>query len=393
MNTSLTYRTLSLAVLISCPTFALGQSNTSTIELPSMSLERLKNYVSTDLFYTHDYISNTGGAKSGPRNLGALDIYIESDLSKYSDVDGEIQFHYLHVNQNDGRGAIGDSQAASNIDMPTQVDRMVDIWYQHNFSNRLNVKAGLQDISMEYDITESSLSFLNSSFGIGPDISMSGPNGASVWPITGLGIRSLYNFTDELSLRTGLFDANPGDQKTYRSFHSDVGNNEGLLHISELAHQNDDRKMGAAVWNYSKSQQKLTGNNSETSFGTYGIFEQKIGHSLWTFFRAGWANPVVNIVHSNVATGVVYRGLLQKKKSLDELGAGVTRAHMSKGFVQAEEAESNASGDETAYEAYYQFKPMKIISLRPDVQYITNPSGLNNLKDAWAVGMRTVVEI
>jgi porin len=392
MNTRLTCKTLSLAVLVSA-TSAWGQSNTSSVELPNFSLERLKDYVSTDLFYTHDYISNTGGAKAGPRNLGALDLYIDSDLSKYSSVQGEMQFHYLHVNQNDTRGGIGDSQAASNIDMPTQVDRMVDVWYQHNFSDHFNVKVGLQDISMEYDITESSLSFLNSSFGIGPDISMSGPNGAGVWPITGLGIRSLYNFTDELSLRTGIFDANPGGQETYRSFHSDIGNNEGLLHISELAHQKENRKIGGAVWNYSKTQEKLSGNNSETSFGAYGIFEQKLNHSLWTFFRAGWGNPVVNVVHSNIATGVVYKGLFQKKKTIDEVGAGVTRAHMSKGFLQSENAKSSATGNETAYEAYYNFKPMKILSLRPDVQYITNPSGVNNLKDAWAVGLRSVVEL
>jgi len=36
---------------------------------------------------------------------------------------------------------------------------------------------------------------------------------------------------------------------------------------------------------------------------------------------------------------------------------------------------------------------MKILSLRPDVQYITNPSGLKNLKNAWALGLRTVVEL
>lgn len=392
MNVRSAYKTLSLALLFSAPS-AWCQSNTTVGNLPSFNWERLKNYVSSDFFYTNDFISNTGGAKSGPRNIGALDLYIESDLSKYSEVQGELQFHYLHINLNDTRGGIGDSQTASNIDMPTQVDRIVDLWYQHNFTTEFNIKIGLQDISMEYDITPSSLSFLNSSFGIGPDISMSGPNGASVWPITGLGIRSLYNFTDELSLRTGIFDANPGDQSTYRSFHTDVGMNEGFLHMSELAHEIDTRKIGLAVWNYSNAQKKLSKNGAETSYGTYGIFEQKLNHSIWAFFRAGWANPVVNLVHSNVATGIVYKGLIQKKKQIDEMGLGITRAHMTKGFLQNQEAKNLANGNETAYEAYYQFKPLNILSLRPDVQYITNPSGLNNVKNALAVGLRTVVEL
>ncbi|MBA2405231.1 MAG: carbohydrate porin [Bdellovibrionales bacterium] len=391
MNTRLTYKTLVLGLLVS--SFAAwGQSTTSNIEFPSFKLNRLKDYISADLFYTHDFVSSTGGVKAGPRNIGALDIYIESDLSKYSSVQGEFMAHYIHINQNDTRASIGDAQGASNIDMPQQVDRIVDLWYQQNWNDKIKTLAGIHDISMEFNVTESSLSFLNASFGTSAELSLAGP---SLYPITSLGTRTQYMFNDELSLKTGLYDANVGDETTYRSFHSDIGNQTGYMHISELAHQQDHQKVALAGWNFTRSQEKLAADGRANSYGTYGLYERKFGHNTWAFARYGWANPLVSAIQSNVSTGVVYRGILQRKKTNDEVGMGVSQVHFSRSHMKnvAIEENSGTTSKETAYEAYYQFKPLRILSLRPDVQYITNPSGVKNIKDAWAVGMRTVVEL
>lgn len=390
MNTSLAYKTLGLGLLLSFAAF--GQSTTSTIDLPSFKWDRLKDYVQADLFYTHDYISNTGGAKSGPRNIGALDLYFESDMSKYSSAPGELMFHFIHINQNDTRASIGDAQTASNIDMPTQVDRVVDLWYQHNFSDNFKALVGLHDISTEFNVTESALLFLNSSFGTTAELSIATP---SLYPITSLGARAQYLFTDELSLKTGIYDSNPGDETTYRSFHSDIGNQNGYMQISELAHQNEEHKAGVAFWNHTKAQEQLDTTGTATAYGSYGMYEQKLNHSMWAFARVGWANPQVSAIQSNVSGGVIYRGLFQRKKTLDEAGVGITRIHLSRNARSSVEAEEGVTtvASETAYEAYYNFKPMKILSLRPDVQYITNPSGINSVKDAFAVGFRSVVEL
>jgi porin len=390
MNIRLAYKTLGLALLLSSP--AWGQSSTSVIDLPSFNLKRLRNYLSADLFYTHDFVSNTGGVKAGPRNIGALDIYIESDLSKYSALQGEFMAHYIHINQNDTRASIGDSQGASNIDMPSQIDRVVDLWYQQNWNDNLKTLIGVHDMSTEFNITESSLSFLNSSFGTSAELSSSG---LSIYPITTVGARAQYSFNEELSLKTGLYDANIGDEKNYRSFHSDIGNHTGFIHMSELAHQRDDQKVAIAGWNFTNTQEKLGANGKASSFGTYAIYEKKLGHNTWVFGRYGWANPVVSGIQSNLSTGVVYRGIFQRKKTNDEAGLGVSQVHFSRQHLKnvAIEEESSTTPKETAYEAYYQFKPMKELSLRPDVQYITHPSGIKNLKNVWAVGLRTVVEI
>lgn len=393
MNKCMAYRTLVLSLLISST--AYGQSNTTVGDLGLGLLEKIRQYVSTDLFYTHDYVSNTGGVKSGPRNIGALDLYFESDLSKYSGVEGEMMLHYTHINQNDTRALIGDAQVSSNIDVPIQVDRIADLWYQQNWSEKFKTLVGLHDISMEFNVTESSLSFLNSSFGTAADLSYSGENGPSVYPITSMGVRSLYHFTEELSLRIGFYDSNPGGPETYRSFHSDLGGHDGYLHISEVVHQNDEHKLGLGGWNYTKAQNKINSNGKATLMGLYTMAEQKFTSALHGFMRLSWANPLVNEVQSNIVAGVTYKGIFQRKKIIDEAGVGFTRAHFSRAFIrELAKAEGSAfDSDETAYEAFYNFKPIKELSLRPDVQYITHPSGLKNIKDAWAMGLRTVVEI
>src|SRR5687768_7304485 len=112
MNIRLTTKTLVLSTLL-LPS-AWGASTLSFGELPSLSWKKLQRYVSPQLTYTNDYLSSTGGEKAGPRNIGALEIFLDSDLSKYSDVQGELLVHYVHLDSSDERAAVGDAQTASN---------------------------------------------------------------------------------------------------------------------------------------------------------------------------------------------------------------------------------------------------------------------------------------
>jgi porin len=390
MNMRLTYKTHLLSLVLS--SVAIAQSTTSTFDLPNLQLNRLKDYITTDLIYTHDYVSNTGGLKAGPRNIGALDIYLGSDLSKYTRVQGELMSHFTHINQNDTRAAIGDAQGASNIDMPQQIDRIVDLWYQQNWSDSAKTLVGIHDISTEFNVTESSLSFLNASFGASAEFSLAGP---SVYPVTSIGTRTQYFFNEEFNLKVGLYDANVGDEKTYKSFHTELGNHEGYMHISELTYQNDDQHVAVAAWNFTRTHEKLGEDGNSVSYGSYALYEKKIGTNTIIFGRYGWANPLVSAIHSNLAAGAVYRGIFQTKQTNDEVGMGFSSVHFAGQHLKNIAAEENSSttANETAYEVYYQFKPLKMLSLRPDLQYITNPSGLKNIKNAWATGLRTVVEI
>jgi len=377
---------LFLAVLISTlPAFA--QTNYSQSSLDLSSLKKLKRYIQPDLFYTHDYLSNTGGEKAGPRNVGALDLYIDSDLSRYSAIRGDIRIHYTHINAPDTRGIPGDTQATSNIEAPGQIDRLTDLYYQHHLTDTQAILIGIHDISTEFNITDSSLNFLNGSFGTGTEFAMAGPNGPSIYPLSTVGIRHLGQFNQNWSLRSGLYDANPGDESTYRSFHSDIGAQNGYLLISELSYKEDERKWVIGGWGITKNQDFIADEEADdprtgTPYGGYSLYEEALGHSTLAFVRYGLANGEVSSVKSNAAFGIVQKGLLQRKKNQDEIGLGLTQVDFS---IEAR--------NETAYEIYYQFEPMSSVILRPDVQFVQNPSGSKEIDDAWVMGLRTVVNI
>lgn len=360
-----------------------AQTNLSLSELPNLNWKKINRYIQPTLFYTHDYLSSTGGEKAGPRNVGALDLFIDSDLSRYSGISGDLRVHYTHINSPDTRGIVGDAQVTSNIEMPSQVDRLTDLYYQHYLSNEFAALFGIHDVSSEFNITSSSLNFIHASFGTGAELATSGAHGPSVYPLSSLGIRTFWKINDSLSLRSGLYDAVVGDESTYRSLHSDVGNHEGYLALSELAWVSEMMKLAVAGWGITKEQESLSDSEDVgNSVGSYALLENKWGNSTWTFLRFGLANPVVTSIQSNLALGAIYQGLIQKRKAMDEIGAGLSTVQFSENL-----------SDETAYEVYYQFEPFKQVLLRPDVQYIQNPSGSTELKDAWMFGMRTVVSL
>jgi carbohydrate-selective porin OprB len=139
-----------------------------------------------------------------------------------------------------------------------------------------------------------------------------------------------------------------------------MGNHEGYMHVSELAHQNDDHKASVGGWNHLKKQVNEDEDSESTAWGSYAYYEKKVGAATWVFARMGWANPQASAIHTNAASGVAYKGIFQRKKSQDEIGFGATRVHFSR--------LTEATAHETAYERYYNLKPMKILSLRADVQ-------------------------
>ncbi len=377
-------------------THSWGQSILSFSDLKIHKLEQIVKSTDFEMFYTNDYLSNTGGEKAGPRNIGALDLYLTTEFKKFSTIDGEMMIHFTHIDGQNTNGAVGDTQGTSNIEMPVQIDRFTDLWYQHSWSPRVKSLFGLHDLSSEFNVTESTLNFINSAFGTSTEIALSGTAGSSLYPITSVGLRNSFQFTEEVKLLAAIYDANPGDETTYRSFHSDIGNTEGYMLISEASYETVTQKFAIGGWSHTNKVSKyLDESEKSTSSGTYAIYQRSLGPNVWAFLRYGWANPKVSMIQSNAVAGAVYRGIFQKKKFEDEIGIGASSAKFSGNHRKSEEnfVSQGSPLAETVYEAYYQFKPMNNLQLRPDVQYIQNPTGLNNLNDAWSFGFRSVIQI
>src|SRR5258708_30891015 len=113
----------------------------------------------------------------------------------------------LHGGQPDD--FVGGAQGVSSITGPRGA-RLDEAWLQHNFlGNRLSLLAGRYDLNGEFYRLHSAALFLNSSFGMGPEISQSGAAGPSGFPSTALAPPVQHNATPAPVLPAALLTRTP----------------------------------------------------------------------------------------------------------------------------------------------------------------------------------------
>lgn len=83
----------------------------------------------------------------------------------------------------------GDRQVLDDIDAPGEW-KLYEAWFEQTLlGGRLSLRAGLYDLNGGFDVIETAAPFLNSSFGIGHDVSQSGENGPIIFPTTSIAAR------------------------------------------------------------------------------------------------------------------------------------------------------------------------------------------------------------
>jgi carbohydrate-selective porin OprB len=80
-------------------------------------------------------------------------------------------------------------------------------------------------------------------------------------------------------------------------------------------------------------------------------------------------------IGDSLVAGLVYRGPVPGRDR-DSMGIGFARAELFRG----------GTNKESIFELYYRFEATPRLSIQPDLQYISTPSGI--LRDALAVGVR-----
>jgi porin len=105
---------------------------------------------------------------------------------------------------------------------------------------------------------------------------------------------------------------------------------------------------------------------------------------LWAFMRYSFAHPEVNRINHFWSVGAEYKGLIPGRDK-DVLAFGVAQSILSKTFRH----NINGLADrETVYELYYAYHVTPWCIISPDLQFITNPGGLDDARDAIVGGIR-----
>ena len=396
--------------------FARAQSPDPT------KVERPTQGVSASATYDGETVSDlSGGAKRGSTYHGSLQLQAAFDFERlfgWADTTGFLYGMGLHGGQPDD--FTGAAQGVSSITGPRGA-RLDEAWLQHNFlGNRLSLLGGRYDLNAEFYRLHSAALFLNSSFGMGPEFSQSGPAGPSVFPSTSLGARVQYKATPELVLRGAVLDGMPynraGENATTR-------NGNGVLIVSEAAYLERpgnaeprnrrlrtgrfselppyDDKYAIGLWHYTATFEDLsaTATSGEPvqhrgSSGGYLLVDRLLtrspdpsGPRIAAFLQLGIGDARVNRFGSYAGAGLVVSGLIPGRH--DELGIAVASARNGSHYLeQQEQLGAPAQKSETVVELSYLAQISKSVAVQPDLQYVVHPNTDPAISNALAFLLR-----
>lgn len=327
------------------------------------------------IHYIGDLIGDaSGGRARGVNAINRLDVGLSSGDRLFG-IDGVHAQADVMLLRGGGFSAerSGDYQVVSNIDAPHAV-RPYEVWIEAPLSSFSRVKAGLIDLNNDFDVQSVGALFLNSSFGIGPDLSQSGPNGPSIFPITAPGLELTYQ-PPGWTARFGLFDARAGDPEHMHRVFPDSFGRDGALLIGEGHVELGPRiAMQAGVWGYSDQAPRIDGPGRGTSAGGYAMIEARLldgdqGRALRGWLRGGGASDTTNPIAAYMGGGLTWGN------DAAQFGAAIAHARLGDPARRADTVDGRPSyRAETAIEATARWRVVKGLALQPDAQYIVHPS-------------------
>lgn len=358
--------------LLVCVVFAFLCSADSTVQAQTIT------EIEVSLEYTGEVWRNwQGGVSKGEQYLD----HISADFSAKNPFWGELYLQGIRTNSAVlSEKFIGDIQVVSNIDAEETL-RPYQAWLQKKFLNdRLSLLAGLYDLNSEFDVVETAGLFLNSSHGIGVDISQSGYGGPSIFPDTDLAVRMSYSVSENALLRAAWVDT------------KDAEANSDLL-IGELSHGfGNEVNLNVGVWAYTNKFASLSGSTEKHAYGLYVSYEGAISRSgdLRAFARVGWANPQPHLIGRYMGFGLVKENPFGFKPR-DHIGFAIATAWRSTEADAASLGHSSVARQEIALELTYQLALNDWLTVQPDAQYIIKPGLDPGLQDVFVTGLRFTV--
>ena len=326
-----------------------------------------ENGIALDTLYTGETVRNFSGGvfdKKGSVYEDNLDITLTLDTGKLRLWPGGTLFVYgLRDHGGDpSADLIGDIQTASNIEAPNQFI-INEFWYQQNFhDDTISLLFGLHDLNSEFYVTDYGSLFLNSSFGIGPELSYNVP--VSIFPKSGGAIRLRLQPSDSFYFQAAVYDGDPSTRR--------ISSSEGKMIISEAGISTKSGKYKLGSWLHTAN--KVFNNQVfKNDYGFYAITDQEIikwsdNSFIGAFIQWGWVPSDRNEITGYLGGGLHMHGIIPSRNE-DDFGVAVARANTHQSA-------------ETSLEFTYLIVATPWLSIQPSFQLIRDPSGDPAVKTA-----------
>jgi len=355
-----------------------------TAAMPAAAQEALKFGAS----YTGDVLAvMDGGIDHGTDLIGRADAWAEFEgaAAGVPALTARIDLIAVHGPDFSGRRT-GVYQSVSSIEADT-VPHIYEAWAQWQASPAITAKAGLIDLNAEFDVQNTGTLFVNSAFGIGPDISQSGLAGPSIFPMTTSAL-VLRAQAGRKGLALGVFDAVAGARHDPRKPALRLPGETGALLIAEAKVPIGTWQLQFGGWHYTTRFDALDADEpAAVSRGAYGMVEGAVARGISAWLRIGASDARANPIGAYLGGGAV--------ATMGEWRLGLAAAHARLGRA-ARRTLYGPKGTrlaETVVELTVQRAVTSWLQIQPDIQYVVNPGWDRMAHNALVAGLRFSVAI
>jgi porin len=353
--------------------------------VPALAEDSAPSPVDLSVAYTADAAVLLAGA--GDRKLRALDnldLIADVDLDRLIGWQGGTVHVYvlnnLGARPNDAAGTL---QGVDNIEVSRPRLRLYEAWIEQQFGgDRASLRAGLYDLNSEFYATESSDLLIAPGFGVGTELSATGENGPSIFPMTSLAARLEVKLGKAGYVRGAVVGAKAGSLDTKGV--ADFTFPNGVLFIAEGGYAGRAR-LAIGAWSYSEKVEDLrevdaAGNPlRKRAQGAYVLAEVPLGGGeggdrFKGFVRAGISDGHTSPFRAGWQVGVHMADLFGKERG--EAALGISQALLTRHYRDLLIAdEIDAAGEETQFEATVAYPVTKFFTIQPDLQLVLSPGG------------------
>ncbi len=304
----------------------------------------------------------------GFRDLLTIDVGL--DLERLLGVERTQVFAQLmSVNPSrGGSGVAGDFGGYSNIEIDRSLDAVYELWVEHEFDEiGLRVKFGKVDANSEFAAVDIAGGFSNSSAGFSPTIFA-----LPTYPDPAVSLNLFLELSDTIELGYGFYDGATGADgvttggRGFGTFFGDSRSND-WFHIAQLRASWDCGSVTVGGWHHTG---RFTAFDGREETGAHGFFaaaeHQLVADRVHVFGQLAWAPEDLSEAHWHCGVGVVVDRLICDK---DQAGVYVSFVDLS------DETGAVFADNETAIDVYYAYEINSNVTIRPEAQYIAQPSG------------------
>lgn len=234
------------------------------------------------------------------------------------------------------------------------------------------------------------------------------------WPVSQWAMRVKYNITPEFFAQVGVFEQNPSNLETGNGFKLSGSGTKGMILPVELVWSPQvsglpgEYRLG---YYYSTAKADDISDPDRTHSSKHGwwvVAQQQVtahngdanrGLSLFANFTVH--DKDTNVVDNYQQVGLVYKGAFDGRPK-DDIGFGVARIHVNDDVKKRAELINAGNGiddyDNPAFvpiqrseynaELYYGFHVTDWLTVRPNLQYIKSPGGVDEVDNALVAGIK-----